>query len=84
MNYDVAIVLLPQVSGEPAGHAVVGIACDNGHDYPLDGKRYYYLDLTGSGLSLGAMNYPGQVDARTYCGAGFCTLIRQQTGDGNE
>jgi hypothetical protein len=68
MNYDVAIVLLPQVSGEPAGHAVVGIACDNcnGYYYPLDGKRYYYLDLTGSGLSLGAMNYPGQVDTYAH------------------
>jgi len=64
MNYDVAIVLLPQLEGTSAGHAVVGIACDNcnGYYYPLDGKRYYYLDLTASGLSLGAMNYPGQQD----------------------
>lgn len=64
MNYDVAIVLLPQVDGTSEGHAVVGIACDNcnGYYYPLDGKQYYYLDLTASGLSLGAMNYPGQKD----------------------
>jgi hypothetical protein len=68
MNYNVAIVLLPQVSGEPAGHAVVGIACDNcnGYYYPLDGKKYYYLDLTGSGLSLGAMSYPGQADTYAH------------------
>ncbi|MDD1703478.1 MAG: hypothetical protein LUQ31_10920, partial [Methanoregula sp.] len=64
MNYDVAIVLLPPVDGTSEGHAVVGIACDNcnGYYYPLDGKRYYYLDLTASGLSLGAMSYPGQKD----------------------
>ncbi len=64
MNYDVAIVLLPQVSGEPAGHAVVGIACDNcnGYYYPINGKKYYYLDLTAPGLALGKMSYPGQQD----------------------
>jgi hypothetical protein len=68
MNYDVAIVLLPQVGGTSAGHAVVGIACDNcnGYYYPVDGKKYYYLDLTGSGLSLGAMSYPGQADTYAH------------------
>ena len=65
MNYDVAIVVLPQVSGEPAGHAVVGIACDNcnGYYYPVDGKKYYYLDLTASGNELGKMNYQGTGDS---------------------
>ena len=64
MNYDVAIVVLPQVSGESAGHAVVGIACDNcnGYYYPVDGKKYYYLDLTASGDELGKMNYQGSGD----------------------
>ncbi len=65
MNYDVAIVLLPQVAGRHAGHAIVGVACDNcnGYYYPIDGKKYYYLDLTGPGLSLGQMSYGGEDDA---------------------
>jgi hypothetical protein len=68
MNYDVAIVLLPPAGGTSVGHAVVGIACDdcNGYYYPVDGKKYYYLDLTGSGLSLGAMSYPGQADTYAH------------------
>jgi len=64
MNYDVAIVILPKVGEEPAGHAVLGIACDNcnGYYYPVDGKNYYYLDLTASGDQLGKMNYQGTGD----------------------
>lgn len=71
MNYDVAIVLLPQVSGTSMGHAVVGIACDNcnGYYYPVDGKKYYYLDLTASGLPLGSMSYPGQSDLYAHAAA---------------
>jgi len=71
MDYDVAIVLLPQVSGTPAGHAVVGIACENcnGYYYPVDGKKYYYLDLTASGLPLGSMSYPGQADMYAHAAA---------------
>ena len=51
MGYDVAIVL-------PPGHAAVAVACDNcnGYYYPLNGKRYYYLETTGSGLALGTMD----------------------------
>lgn len=51
MGYDVAIVL-------PTGHAAVAVACDNcnGYYYPLNGKRYYYLETTGSGYSLGTMD----------------------------
>ena len=51
MGYDVAIVLLP-------GHAATAVACDNcnGYYYPLDGKRYYYLETTGTGFSLGTMD----------------------------
>jgi len=76
MNYDVAIVTLPPLSGSEAGHAVVGIACNNcnGYYYPVDGKRYYYLDLTGSGLSLGAMSYPGQNDAYAHTPAQVVVL----------
>ena len=71
MNYDVAIVLLPQVSGTSAGHAVVGIACENcnGYYYPVEGKKYYYLDLTASGLPLGSMSYPGQADTYAHTAA---------------
>ncbi|MDD1701453.1 MAG: PEGA domain-containing protein [Methanoregula sp.] len=52
MDYDVAVVLLP-------GHAAVAVACDNcnGYYYPIDGKRYYYLETTGTGFSLGSMNF---------------------------
>lgn len=48
MDYDVALVLLPD-------HAAVAVACDtcNGYYYPLNGKRYYYLETTGAGYSLG-------------------------------
>ena len=64
MDYDVAIILLPQVGNEPAGHAVLGIACNdcNGYYYPIDGRNYYYLDLTASGDELGKMNYLGTGD----------------------
>ncbi|MFA5153564.1 MAG: PEGA domain-containing protein [Clostridia bacterium] len=76
MNYDVAIILLPQVSGTPAGHAVVGIACENcnGYYYPIEGKKYYYLDLTASGLPLGSMNYPGQADTYAHTAAQVLVL----------
>ena len=76
MNYDVAIVILPQVSGTSAGHAVVGIACENcnGYYYPVDGKKYYYLDLTASGLPLGSMNYPGQADTYAHTAAQVLVL----------
>jgi hypothetical protein len=68
MGYDVAIVLLPPVGSIKDGHAVVGIACENcnGYYYPVDGRRYYYLDLTAPGLSLGAMSYPGQDDVYAH------------------
>ncbi len=51
MGYDVALVLLPE-------HAAVAVACDNcnGYYYPLDGKRYYFLETTGAGYSLGTMD----------------------------
>lgn len=51
MGYDVAMVIL-------SDHAAVAIACDNcnGYYYPLDGKRYYYLETTGAGYSLGTMD----------------------------
>jgi len=51
MGYDVAVVL-------PPGHAAVAVTCDNcnGYYYPLNGKRYYYLETTGAGYSLGTMD----------------------------
>jgi len=51
MGYDVAVVL-------PPGHAAVAVACDNcnGYYYPLKGTRYYYLETTGAGYSLGTMD----------------------------
>jgi hypothetical protein len=51
MGYDVAIVLLDD-------HAAAAVACDNcnGYYYPLNGKRYYYLETTGTGFSLGTMD----------------------------
>ncbi|MDD4484755.1 MAG: PEGA domain-containing protein [Methanoregula sp.] len=71
MNYDVAIILLPQTGSNTEGHAVVGIACDNcnGYYYPVDGRNYYYLDLTASGLPLGSMSYPGQADTYAHTAA---------------
>lgn len=50
MGYDVAVVFLPE-------HAAVAVTCEtcNGYYYPLDGKKYYYLETTGTGLSLGSM-----------------------------
>ena len=53
MGYDVVIVLFP---GNP-GHAGIAVACDNcnGYYYPLNDKRYYYLETTGTGFSLGNM-----------------------------
>jgi len=50
MGYDVAIVLFP-------GHAGTAVVCDNcnGYYYPLNGKRYYYLETTGTGNSLGTL-----------------------------
>jgi len=50
MGYDVAVVFLPE-------HAAVAVSCENcnGYYYPLNGKRYYYLETTGTGLSLGSM-----------------------------
>lgn len=51
MGYDVVVVL-------PTGHAAVAVACDtcNGYYFPFNGKRYYYLETTGSGYSLGTMD----------------------------
>jgi hypothetical protein len=51
LGYDVALVLL-------SDHAAVAVACDtcNGYYYPLDGKRYYYLETTGAGYSLGTID----------------------------
>ena len=45
----------------PVAHAIVGITCDNrnGYYYPVDGRKYYYLNLTAPGLSLGQMGYGG-------------------------
>jgi predicted transglutaminase-like cysteine proteinase len=57
MGYDVIVVL-------PPGHAAVALACDNcnGYYFPLNGTRYYYLETTGAGFSLGMMDkkYEGQ------------------------
>jgi len=54
MGHDVAVVFL---TGKP-GHAAVAVACDNcnGYYYPLNGKRYYYLETTGTGFSLGVIS----------------------------
>ena len=51
MGYDVALVLVPE-------HAAVAVACGNcnGYYYPLDGKRYYFLETTSTGNSLGSMD----------------------------
>lgn len=51
LGYDVALVLL-------SDHAAVAVACDtcNGYYYPLDGKRYYYLETTGAGYALGTID----------------------------
>lgn len=67
MDYDVAVVLLP-------GHAAVAVACDNcnGYYYPINGKKYYYLETTGTGFSLGSMNFAdgagkyGNTEAQVY------------------
>jgi hypothetical protein len=50
MGYDVAVIFLPD-------HAAVAVSCENcnGYYYPLNGKRYYYLETTGTGFSLGSM-----------------------------
>jgi hypothetical protein len=57
MGHDVAIVL-------PPGHAAVAVACDNcnGYYYPLNGKKYYFLETTGSGFSLGDMGKEYQTE----------------------
>jgi predicted transglutaminase-like cysteine proteinase len=54
MGYDVAVVIYP-VEGK--GHAMAAVACDNcnGYYYPLDGKKYYTLETTGAGFSLGML-----------------------------
>lgn len=51
MGYDVAMVIL-------SDHAAVGIACDtcNGYYYPVGDKRYYFLETTSAGSSLGTMS----------------------------
>nr|WP_321351203.1 PEGA domain-containing protein [uncultured Methanoregula sp.] len=51
MGYDVAIVLFND-------HAGTAIACDNcnGYYYPLNNKRYYYLETTSAGSSLGMLD----------------------------
>ncbi|MDD1689987.1 MAG: PEGA domain-containing protein [Methanoregula sp.] len=51
MRYDVAVVILPE-------HAAVAVTCEtcNGYYYPLNGRRYYYLETTGSGFSPGTMD----------------------------
>lgn len=51
MGYDVAVVFLPE-------HAAVAVTCENcnGYYYPLDGKRYYFLETTGTGFPLGTMD----------------------------
>jgi len=53
MDYNVAVVMFQD-------HAAVAVACENcnGYYYPLDGKKYYYLETTGTGFSLG--NIPGK------------------------
>ncbi|MGB7787898.1 PEGA domain-containing protein [Methanoregula sp.] len=53
MGYDVVIVIFP---GNP-GHAGTAVACDNcnGYYYSLNGNRYYYLETTGTGFSLGTL-----------------------------
>jgi len=57
MDYDVAMVILPD-------HAAVALACDNcnGYYYPVNGRRYYYLETTGTGFALGSMNFAGNPD----------------------
>ncbi|MFA4861866.1 PEGA domain-containing protein [Methanoregula sp.] len=58
MGYDVAIVLFDD-------HAAVAVTCDNcnGYYYPLNNKRYYYLETTGAGFSLGTMDKKHQTSA---------------------
>jgi predicted transglutaminase-like cysteine proteinase len=55
MGYDVAIVFYID---SDSGHAATAVACDNcnGYYYPLDGKRYYALETTGAGYSLGMLS----------------------------
>lgn len=54
MGYDVAVVLLEDPT---KGHAAVAVACDacNGYYYPINGKKYYFLETTAYGSSLGSM-----------------------------
>lgn len=51
MGYDVAIIILPE-------HVAVAVTCEtcNGYYYPINGKRYYYLETTGEGFSPGTMD----------------------------
>jgi hypothetical protein len=55
MGYDVALVLLEDPS---RGHAAVAVACDscNGYYYPVDGRKYYYLETTGYNAPIGVMD----------------------------
>lgn len=55
MGYDVALVLLEDPT---KGHAAVALACDNcnGYYYTIDGRRYYFLETTAYGSSLGIMD----------------------------
>ena len=55
MGYDVAVVLLEVPT---RGHAAAAVACDNcnGFYYPVSGKKYYFLETTAFGSSLGTMD----------------------------
>jgi len=55
MGYDVAVVLLEDPT---KGHAAVAVACEtcNGYYYPIHGKKYYFLETTAYGSSLGSMD----------------------------
>jgi len=61
MDYDVAVVFLP-------GHAAVAVACDNcnGYYYPLDGKKYYFLETTKPNYSLGNAHEYANTPAQVY------------------
>ena len=65
MDYDVAVLLFHSTT---PGHAAVAVACDNcnGYYYPLDGKKYYFLETTGTDWSLGDADKYANTPAQVY------------------
>lgn len=55
LGYGCALLIFPGTAENP-GHIAVGIADDgslSGSYYELDGKRYYYLEITATGWKIG-------------------------------